>query len=303
MKLIFVTFLFIYFIVSIYGGNFVVISYTKNIRTNFKVYSCFFTIYNSKKEMAQEIAKRFSDIPKQYLLFKLDGIIDGNKFSSITNNGEYFRLSMKNSIEIIKLRANIHIISLFMFSGQKQFVCNLGFYSNYKTASECIDDLNKYSKLKSQANLLGKNSRAKTYWYKVWGTCYYYCFSEKNFYVMKAKMLMEINIIRSEYNRGQLFLNDNLSFLAEIIAQKYSNSTKPDKNIKKSVQIIELISKPFGNLLVNKWYNKYLENRITPFSRKSTVKHFQLLFLSRAREIGIGIASKGKFLTVTIKFY
>uniref|UniRef100_A0A0K0E212 CAP domain-containing protein n=1 Tax=Strongyloides stercoralis TaxID=6248 RepID=A0A0K0E212_STRER len=283
--------------------NYLVIPYKIYVGNNHEVtYRCFTEQSGDKLVLFKKILNNFLFLPRSYILLKLDGIHNRNIFNDTRNRVNYERVLNNDKIEYLHISQNKSMIQLNYNLGKMYFFCNKGMYSSYKCASECVDNLVKYSRFRSQEKVLGKDPTAMKIWNTVWKNCFYDCFSERKFDEMKNRFLKELNIYRMSVRSKPLLFNDYLSRTAQKRVDKILGK---ERYVEKSFQFKEIssiISTPFGNTQMNKWYNQYLNAKIHPHFKKTTVKYFQLLLSSKVKELGIGIGIKKNKLIIICRF-
>ncbi|CEF66597.1 Hypothetical protein SRAE_2000126500 [Strongyloides ratti] len=197
----------------------------------------------------------------------------------------------------------------FEHNGRTCFFCNKSPFITYRKARINCELLEKYSRLKSQHRLLGKDFFAGRIWRNNWRNCYYKCFSETHFLELKKRFLKELVMLRNIYNKPMIFYNKTLEFKADYHAKFNALMNKlyvAGDEKSKVHEVAAFISPPFANLQLNKWYNALLEERRNRNNNikmsKLESKQFYLLLSSSIRQVGFGVYLFKQKLSIVLTF-
>ncbi|CEF61707.1 CAP domain-containing protein, partial [Strongyloides ratti] len=225
------------------------------------------------------------------------------------HDGRYLQVNLKGESIFKTLPSYKFPVQISTYGTQLYYSCNKSLYKTLKEAIYFCELLEKYSKVKSQYKLLGKDPYAYKMWIGVWSDCFYECFSKHHFEDLKARFLRELYMLRKVYNGMPLRVNKNLEVMAE--KQALKNAMLNYLLIKGSEktkihEVAAFASPPFASLQVNKWYNEYLEtkkykNNKFKISRVES-SQFRFLLSPIVREVGVGITLEKKTISIVFAF-
>ncbi|CEF66579.2 CAP domain-containing protein [Strongyloides ratti] len=301
----FIILLLMNFIIQSFEHFFLIIPYKIYMRNNQRTYR-FFTKrpFERKKDLFTNVLQDYKYVPKAYVLFKLDGLFNETRFIDTRNVGYYERYH-KEGVESLPFKQSKYLIKLGQMMDKVMFVCNSGFYPTYKLATICVEDLAKFSKIKSEKSYLGKDQNGKRIWYVAWQNCHFECFSKRNYEDMKPRLLKELNMYRALLRARPVIYNEKI----EKQAQKQSElNIRPNEfsQVMYKNQLFREISginsPPLGSTQMNRWYNDYVRSNKNPRLRKAITKFEEALFSPNTKEVGFGVTKKGNKLIIVCRF-
>ncbi|CEF66130.1 CAP domain-containing protein [Strongyloides ratti] len=152
---------------------------------------------------------------------------------------------------------------------------------------------------------LGPNSFSNKIWHHVWDGCNVECFSRKNFYEMKMRMLKETNMYR-RYHRVHPLAED--PYLAKS-AQEYAYilaKTKKFMHDPRNIKYGENLGYATLNIastIVKKWYD---EEKLWNYQSTGSIPgagHFTQLVWRGSQRAGFGIAANGRDVYIVCRYY
>ncbi|CEF66596.1 Hypothetical protein SRAE_2000126400 [Strongyloides ratti] len=266
-------------------------------------------IYSNLKFLMRKISLDFPDVPYESILLKREFITYEDIINDTRTDHRYIQVQKNGRYKYIILPLNQVMVEFFEHDGRRYYACNKSPFTTYRKARINCELLEKYSSLKSQHRLLGKDFFAGRIWRNNWRDCYYKCFSETHFLELKKRFLKELVMLRNIYNKPMIFYNKTLEFTADYHARINALVNKllvAGDEKSKVHEVAAFISPPFANLQLNKWYNALLEerrNRNNNIKRsKLESKQFYLLLSSRIREVGFGVYLYKQKLSIVLTF-
>uniref|UniRef100_A0AAF5DKZ9 SCP domain-containing protein n=1 Tax=Strongyloides stercoralis TaxID=6248 RepID=A0AAF5DKZ9_STRER len=305
MNLLFTILLLILFALQTHGYNYLAVPVTLIIKNHTRESFAYQGInFNSKEELIKNIRLRLKDVPKKYLLLHVIFKQFENSLIFLNSNKEFIRTNSNGLFQNIILQNLDFLIHLVFIKNRILFKCNGGIYNSYTSANQCMDEVKKYDKFKSQYKLIGKDENSKRIWYSIWKNCYYKCFSQNRFLNLVKKFIHELNKYRLLFQKKPLILSISLQNSAQNFAKKIANIEKyigPQYMIYPANQIVTSISIPFANIQINKWYIDFLLLKKNPHKNTTKAKQLIGLFSENATQVGFGTYIKGKYLVLFIK--
>uniref|UniRef100_A0A0K0FD00 CAP domain-containing protein (inferred by orthology to a zebrafish protein) n=1 Tax=Strongyloides venezuelensis TaxID=75913 RepID=A0A0K0FD00_STRVS len=154
----------------------------------------------------------------------------------------------------------------------------------------------KFTKNKKRSHLI---------WLKAWQLCTLKCYSANNFKIYKQRFFNEINMYRSLHKVTSLELSEDLSELAENLADEYAAKIKLDVNKYPNYGILYDRSRvEAASTILKHWYDK--NEKYSFFwskpNSKSAFSFTQIVWKSTT-ELGIGVKVDNGYLFVVCVFY
>ncbi|CEF66578.2 CAP domain-containing protein [Strongyloides ratti] len=302
MKLLFIFLLLIFLTLHLHGFSFLAIPIKKIVkRTGQICYEYNRMIFTTSKELKHKLISDFSFIPRNHLLLKIVSVHDETKKLNSVLTDKYIKLDDSSLNKYQTIQFEDYIVQFFMMGNVRKYECNKNFFSSFMKANECVNNLNKYSKLRSQYKLVGKDNYGSHTWSLIWKDCYYKCFTQYNCKKLKINFLNELNMYRVAFNVKPLVYNNILEHEADVKAKKYAGvqTVNTIYETKQSVHdVISISSPPFASLQMNKWYTLSLKYKNSPHIKMVQNNNYQLLFSSSVTQIGIGTYIKGSKIII-----
>uniref|UniRef100_A0AAF5DPB8 SCP domain-containing protein n=1 Tax=Strongyloides stercoralis TaxID=6248 RepID=A0AAF5DPB8_STRER len=302
MNLLFIVSLLISFVFLTYEYYYLAIPARLSIRPHGdEVFQSFGFLHYSREDLKRSVKKRFPFIPSKYLLIHVTSLRCGIMCNVSASNKNFIRLNSNVNYGFITLKNTDDLIRVVTIKNKIMYKSNDCVFDSYQKASENLDEVKKYDKLKSQYKLIGKDEYGRETWRSVWKNCFYKCFSKNNFYELILTFLVELNKYRLSFLENPVKLSATLQYSAfnvakQIAQEKFELMSKFKSS--SSNEIVSFISAPFANIQLNKWYEEYLLFRRKLNSNKEKTRNLIGLFSLHTTKVGFGISKIGKYIII-----
>uniref|UniRef100_A0A0K0EM46 Fgf n=1 Tax=Strongyloides stercoralis TaxID=6248 RepID=A0A0K0EM46_STRER len=252
MNLLFIVSLLISFVLLTYEYYYLTIPARLSIRPHGdEVFQSFNVLYFSRKDLMQSIKNRFSLIPSKYLLIHVTSLRCGIMCNVSASDKNFIRLNSNVNYGFINLRNTDYLIRVATIRGKIMYKSNDCFFDSYQKASENLDEVKKYDRLKSQYKLIGKDEYGRETWRSIWRNCFYKCFSKNSFQELILKFVSELNKYRLSFLENPVKLSVTLQYSAFNVANQIAQEklkTMCKLRSSSSNEIVSLISAPLANI-------------------------------------------------------
>uniref|UniRef100_A0A0N5BLQ5 SCP domain-containing protein n=1 Tax=Strongyloides papillosus TaxID=174720 RepID=A0A0N5BLQ5_STREA len=271
-----------------------------------KIYLYRNNVYSTMEQLIEQVLKNHHYIDRKYLLLtnipSFDDVKPYNDEEQIYRN--IFTKKFLNSKPPL-------LIEEYYIRKSLKYVCNGRIFTSYNAALKYVIQEKLKNPIKhtrrppsavflplEKVNWAKEKIYCKKFWLILWKSCNYYCYSRKNFEVMKQKFLSEINYYREKYGVKKLVESPRLSsyaykYLKEVVPFRSSMNITNFENVGKG----SLTKAP---LIINNWFGEHKNYKFnTPFGSTGT-RHFTAMVWKSVRQIGIGIFQAGEEIYVKL---
>uniref|UniRef100_A0A0N5B1Z8 SCP domain-containing protein n=1 Tax=Strongyloides papillosus TaxID=174720 RepID=A0A0N5B1Z8_STREA len=141
-------------------------------------------------------------------------------------------------------------------------------------------------------------------WHKVWEYCSFKCYSKNHYDKLKLLMLKEINMYRSLHRVEHLVTTQQLTELAQVLADKYALKRTLEVDKRFAYGILHTYVPAFSaSVIVRNWYETNAKYNFLLGPKSKVAKNFAQLVWKSTNQIGIGVQVEDGFLYVVCVFF
>ncbi|CEF66131.1 CAP domain-containing protein [Strongyloides ratti] len=151
---------------------------------------------------------------------------------------------------------------------------------------------------------IDNNQFSAKIWRHVWEGCHYPCFSKNNYQELKLRMLKETNQYRYAHGAKPLTMDQSLSNLAQVYAQKLASMKRLEHDYadRRYGENLGMSTSYTAYIIVKQWYDEEVKWNYNSAKPIHGTGHFTQLVWTNTQRVGFGVVEAGGITYVVARY-